>query len=221
MRHLTYAALPLLTLALCAAPVFAGVSGKYIEARTCDVWTGPCYANAETNLAGKNALIGWMIDKGSFDGVKLDGLGVVAVVAARDTLGLKQSGKAKAILLVDSRATSEQKDALVKLAKAQAGDLVGDVVAVQSEKIELDMCECKEGGCAELKAGKAKITTRCLNAKHDKVCGNESAYYEPLAQGVKVEPAMATEHSYQGKGIGSTWNDSNRRGAYLGTFEAR
>jgi len=220
MRTLPFAALALV-LSLAPTAQAAGLSGKYIEARTCDIWTGPCYANAEMSLAGKNAVIAWMIDKGSFDGVKLDGLGVVAIVSARDTLGLVQSGKGKAVLIVDSRATKAQKEALVKLAKKQGGDLIGQVLAVQSEKVALEICDCEEGGCAKLKAGKAKIETRCLNAKHDKVCGNESACYAPLTKGVKVQPALATEHSFQGKGIGATWNDSNRRGAYLGTFEIR
>src|SRR3954454_23047975 len=86
--------LAVLALALVAAPVSAaGISGSYIEARTCDVWTGPCFANAEVNLGGKHAVLGWRIDKGSLDNVSLDGLGVVAVVAASDTLGIAQAGQ--------------------------------------------------------------------------------------------------------------------------------
>ncbi len=53
----------------------AGLTGKYIEARTCDVWTGPCFANAEMNLTGKHAVLGWKVEKGEFQGVSLDGLG--------------------------------------------------------------------------------------------------------------------------------------------------
>jgi hypothetical protein len=134
---------------------------------------------------------------------------------------MKQSGKSRAVLIVDSKATKAQKEALIKLAKKQGGDLVGEVLAVLSEKVDVDVCECKDGGCFKLSAGKAKIETRCLNAHQDKVCGNESAYYGPLTKNVKVEPAMATENSYQGKDVGSKWNDSNRRGAYVGTFEVR
>lgn len=219
MRQLTLAALALTLLVGSASA--SGLSGKYVEARTCDVWTGPCFANSETSMGGKNAVIGWMIDKGSFDGVKLDGLGVVAVIAATDTLGTAQTGKGKAVLLVDSKATKKQKEALVKLARQQGGDLIGEILAIQSEKVELEICECDEGGCARLKAGTAKLETRCLSAKHDKVCGNESAYYAPLTQGVKAKPAMATEHTYEGKEIGAKWSDANRRGAYVGTFEVR
>jgi hypothetical protein len=219
MRCLSVAALALV---LCAGPSTAAeLTGKYIEARTCDVWTGPCFANADTSMSGKNAVIGWKIDKGAFDKVNLDGLGVVAVIAARDTLGVRQPGKAKAVLIVDSRANADQKAALVKLAKKQAGDLVGTVVEVQSAKVDLEICQCEEGGCAKLSAGKAKIETRCLNAKHDKVCGNESAYYPPLTKGVKAQPALSVEHSYSGKGAGATWSDPDRRGAYLGTFSVR
>src|SRR5207245_5808208 len=102
---------------LSTALVFAGaadpaktatVSGTYIEARTCDVWTGPCFANAELNLDGKHAVLGWKVNKGSLDNVSLDGLGVVAVVAASDTLGIPQAGQAKAVLSVDRRASSTQ-----------------------------------------------------------------------------------------------------------------
>jgi hypothetical protein len=199
----------------------SGLRGKYIESRTCDIWTGPCYANAEVNLAGKNAVMGWSVEEGEFDGVKLDGLGVVAVITASDTLGLKQNGKTKTVLIVDSRANQSQRAALIALAKKQGGEFTAHIAHVDTAKVSLDICECKENGCAVLEAGKAKIETRCLNAQHDKVCGNESAFYPPLIEGVKVTPAMAVESSYNGKGVGATWNDANRRGAYVGTFSMR
>src|SRR6516225_8090037 len=101
----------------------AGITGKYLEARTCDVWTGPCFANAEMNLGGKHAVMGWLVEKGTLGDVRLDGLGVVAVVAARDTLGLKQTGPARSVLIVDRRADSAQREALIRLAKRQGGEL--------------------------------------------------------------------------------------------------
>jgi len=213
--------LALATLALIALAVPAnadGLTGQYVESRTCDIWTGPCFANAEMNLTGKNALMGWKIDKGQFDGVKLDGLGVVAVVAASDTLGLAQTGASKAVLIVDSRANESQKAALVKLAKKQGGDLTKNVLAVESAKIDLTTCECENNSCVRLEAGTAHVETRCLK-EHDKVCGHEDAFYPPLAKGVKVRPAVAAEHGYKGDGFKSTWKETDRRGAYVGTFE--
>jgi hypothetical protein len=211
-----------LALALPTAPVTTpGLSGQYVEARTCEVWTGPCFANADFNLTGKNALMAWRIERGTFDGVRLDGLSVVAVVAAQNTIGLEQSGPGRAVLIVDRRATPEQREALVRLAKKQGGLLVQNVATVHRSDINLTLCECKGETCADLDAGVAHLKTRCLHSEHDRVCGNESAFYPPLARGVHVRPAAAVEHVFNGTGLRQTYADYDRRGAYVGTFEVR
>src|SRR5579871_1822597 len=99
-RRLVPVALTLAALAFVAAPArAAGVTGKYIEARTADVWTGPCFANAEMGLTGKQAVLGWKIDRGTVDNTRLDGLSVVAVVLTSDTLGTGLTGPSKAVLI--------------------------------------------------------------------------------------------------------------------------
>jgi len=210
-------------LVLAAAPASAGgLSGQYIEARTCDIWTAPCFANSEMNLTGKNAVMAWKIDKGTVNNVDLKGLGVVAVVAATDTLGQQQTGPSKAVLIVDSKANKAQREALIHLAKQQAGDLLKNVLDVQSASIDLTACECKDGTCANLKVGKvARIETRCIDTQHDKVCGNESAFYPPLAKNTKAKAAVAVEHSFSGKGFNQNWKEVERRAAYFGPFEVR
>src|SRR5262245_43671395 len=140
-RCLVFAAVALL---VATAPLSAaGITGQYIEARTCDVWTGACFANAEMNIGGKHAVLGWKVEKGSLDRIALDGLGIVAVVQASDTLGLKQTGPAQAVLIVDARATAAQKAALIRMAKQQGGELLKNVIAVETAPIELTRCECK------------------------------------------------------------------------------
>jgi hypothetical protein len=218
---LRLATLAALALALVVTPAQAArLTGHYVEVRNCDVWTGPCFANAENNLVGKNAAMVWNISEGSYDDVALDGLSVVAVVQATDTLGMKQSGAAQAVLLVDSRATPSQQLALVKFARAQAGDLLTKVVSVQTTSIKVNICGCAGEGCAVIDAGPVQIKTRCLDAKHDRACGNEIAMYPPLASGVCAMPAVA-QHAYSGSGLPTNWNESERRGAYVGTFSRR
>ena len=153
-----------------AAPA---VRGQYVEARTCDVFTGSCFANADTGLTGKNAVLAWKVTSGTVSGTRLDGLGVVAVVAVR------------------------------------------------SAKVDLTICNCDGDGCATLTAGAVKIQTRCLDAHHDRACGNESTIYPPLAKGVSAKAAMATEHSFKGPGLNETWTDHDRRGAFVGSFATR
>src|SRR5436853_5055458 len=131
----------------------ATVRGQYVEARTCDVFTGSCFANADTGLTGKNAVLAWKVESGTVGGTRIDGLGVVAVVAARETLGLKQAAPGKAIVIVDEKATAAQRDALVAFVKAQVGDLAHEVVDVRSAKVDLTICNCEGESCATLKAG--------------------------------------------------------------------
>jgi hypothetical protein len=214
-------ALAALACVVLAAPLCAaGPSGQYIEARTCDVWTAPCFANAEMNLTGKNAVMAWKVEQGGMDEVSLKGLSVVAVVAASDTLGLKQTGAARAVLIIDANANDAQRQGLVQLAKRQGGELVRNVIAVKTAAIELNTCTCKGGACAQLRAGDlARIETRCIDKQHDKKCGNESAFYPPLARDTNVRAAVAVEHTFAGKDLRSTWKESERRGAYVGSFE--
>src|SRR5437763_16631908 len=63
------------------------VHGEYVEARTADVYTGPCFANSEVGLAGDLAVMGWRIVQGKFYGVSLDGLVVMGDIHARGSLG--------------------------------------------------------------------------------------------------------------------------------------
>jgi hypothetical protein len=199
----------------------ANVRGQYVEARTCDVFAGSCFANADTGITGKNAVLAWKIESGNLAGVKVDGLGIAAVVSASDTLGLKQSAPARAVLIVDDRATKAQREALVKFVKAQAGSLLGDVKAIHSAPFDLTICNCEGEGCATLKAGAVTISTRCIDRDHDRACGNETTLYPPLAKGIQAKPALTTEHSFTGKELNETWHDAGRRGAFVGSFVTR
>ena len=90
MKKLLWSAL---AISLAASSSFAGnlasgsIYGNYVEARTADVYTGPCFANSEVGLTGQLAVFGWKVTKGSWNGVALDDLGVVGVVRASSTLG--------------------------------------------------------------------------------------------------------------------------------------
>ncbi len=89
------------------------ISGDYLEVRSCDVYTGPCFANAEMGLSGKEGMLVWSVREGTWNGVRLDGLNVIAVVCADGTLGdlRYQPRSGKAVLVVDLMATPRQREA--------------------------------------------------------------------------------------------------------------
>ena len=130
-----------ITLVWMTVPVSAAqIRGEYLEARTCDVYTGPCFANAEMDLAGKEALMAWKVDTGSWNGVSLDGLGVAVVLSAERTLGFDgifamKAGAIRSVVLVDARADAKQRQALLAFARDSAGDLARDVVRVQAYEV--------------------------------------------------------------------------------------
>ena len=215
----------LLLVAACsfAAGLPAGnVSGQYMEARTADVYTGPCFANGEADINGKEAVLGWKINNGTWNGVNIAGLGVVAVLRAEHTLGDVHyaTNAAKAALIVDSRANAAQREALVAFAKHQAGELLANVVKVQSAPVELTVeNNDMHHGAARLTAGSlAEIRTRAMT-EADHTCGNEDIFYPPLAKLEHVMPAYALENSYQGEGLGETWTNRLRRSSFIGTFQ--
>ena len=216
------------TLLVAAAFSFAAglpasnVSGNYMEARTADVYTGPCFANGEAEINGKEAVLGWKINNGSWKGVSIAGLGVVAVVRAQHTLGNVHTGPNSAIaaLIVDSRADAAQREALVAFAKSQAGGLLKNVVKVQYAPIELTVQGGNlHSGAARLTAGSlAEIRTRAMT-EADHTCGNEDIFYPPLTKLEHVMPAYALENSYHGDGLGETWSSRLRRSSFIGTFQ--
>ena len=50
------------------------IRGDYIEARTADIFTGPCFSNAEVFITGNKAVMAWKVTEGSWNGVDLTGL---------------------------------------------------------------------------------------------------------------------------------------------------
>jgi hypothetical protein len=199
----------------------AAINGNYVEVRSCDIYTGPCFANAEANLTGQEAIISWSIHDGAYKGVKLDGLNVIAVVQAQNTLGDVELSPqpARSVLIVDQKANPQQREALVRFAEAKAGNVLGETVRVDAAPIQIDACpECNKGGCAKVHAGDlVAIETRCLTCK-DCVCGNEELYYPPLTKVEDAKPAYTTAAVFHGAGLNTRFDEANRRSAYLATF---
>ncbi|HLK64929.1 MAG TPA: DUF1326 domain-containing protein [Bryobacteraceae bacterium] len=198
------------------------VYGNYIEARTADVYTGPCFANGEAEQVGREAVFGWKITNGDWHGVNLAGLAVVGVVRSEHTLGLASEpvNPAKAVLIVDSRANAEQRLALQSFARQMGGELLKDVVKVDYVPIDLTIQDNNiHGGATKLTAGSlASIQTRALNSG-DHVCGNEEVWYPPLTAVEHVMPAYALDNSFTGEGLGETWHNRMRRSGFVGTFQ--
>lgn len=194
------------------------IRGDYLEVRTADVYTGPCFANAEVNLKGRDAILAWSVREGSWQGVALEGLSVVAAIRASATLGdpFRSPLPMRSVIVLDERADARQRGALVSLVRSLAGDLLAADAVVEIAPIRTEFGGAS--GVASVSAGElADVRTRALCA-HDNHCGNEEVYYPPLTNVRDAVPAFALANAFRGRGLGGTWTLPGKRSAFVGTF---
>jgi hypothetical protein len=197
------------------------IYGDYIETRNADVYTGHCFANSEIGLVGDQAIVAWRVEKGEWDGVRLDGLSVVGVAKASGTLGDLYSNPypAKAVLIVDDKATAQQREALTSFAQSMAGDLLKTIVRTETAPIDLEVdYDGEHPSAGRVKAGElADIVTRSITSK-DHICGNEQVYFPTLAATAHSMPGVAVLNRFQGEGLGVDWTLREKRSAFVGHF---
>lgn len=193
------------------------VSGDYVEARTAEVFTGGCIMGSEGEVSGREAIMAWRVGHGSVNGVSLDGLAVVAVVAADTSLGMQELGGAapsvvKAALRVDQRATPAQRKALVTLARSLAPDVIQDVIDVKAVPIAFE----RDGAHVAVRAGEATLDVS-THMHHDPSCG-ALQWFTPLADTEHAQLGMTKTQAWSGSSLGAKWSQSDRRSSFFGTF---
>lgn len=120
------------------------VAGQYYETCSCD-FVCPCVL---TQLAAKPTkgsctfAMSFQIDQGNFGQVRLDGLGFIVIGFTPEEMG---KGNWSAGVIVDERASAEQRDAIVAVASGAAGGpfaalsgLITNFVGVQSASIRFE-----------------------------------------------------------------------------------
>src|SRR5438552_4319810 len=205
---------------LAASPIAAGgkatVTGAYVEARTAEVFTGGCIMNSEAETMGKQAVLAWKVDRGSFNGIAIDGLSVVAAVSGDRNLGMTEMGGEKpavrSALFVDQRANAAQQIALVAMANELSNGLVGTIVQVTPAPIEF----ADQGKAIHVAAAHVALDV-AKEMSHDPTCG-AMQWFHPLASVDQATIGVAEQHAFTGSGLGAKWSDPNRRSAFFGTF---
>src|SRR5438876_1235900 len=191
------------------------IKGTYVEARTAEVFVGGCLMGSEAETTGRQAVLAWKIDRGTVNGVSLDGLSIVAAVVGDKNLGIHELGGAKPVsksaLIVDARATDAQRDALVAMAK-KFSSVVGTVVSVTSAPIDF----ADKGTEIAVKAPRIALAID-KHPEHDPGCGAEQ-WFHPLSSVQEPTIGKAVQHSFSGTELGSRWSDPDKISAFFGTF---
>lgn len=205
---------------LTAASLAAGgkgtVTGEYVEARTAEVFTGGCIMNSEAETMGRQAVLAWKVDRGTFNGVPLDGLSVVAALSGDRNLGMTEMGGAKpsvkSALYVDARANGAQQLALVAMANELSKGLVGTIVQVTPAPIQF----ADRGAEIEVTTGQVALGVS-KHIGHDPTCG-AMQWFHPLSTVDEASIGLTATHTFTGSALGTKWSDPNRRSSFFGTF---
>jgi hypothetical protein len=215
-RAIVAAALIGLSASALAAGGRGSVSGSYVEARTAEVFTGGCIMNSEAETVGKQAVLAWKVDRGTFNGIAIDGLSVVAAIAGDRNLGMTEMGGEKpavrSALYVDARANAAQQLALVAMANQLSNGIVGTIVQVTPAPIAF----VDHGSEIQVTAGPASLDVN-KHMTHDPTCG-AMQWFHPLASLDNATIGVAAEHVFTGSALGTKWSDPNKRSAFFGTF---
>ena len=189
------------------------VQGEYLEARSVSVYVGACHYGAEYVEGGREATLVWNIRQGTWKGVSLDGLTVVAVVTAQNNLAIDNNTR-RSVLYLDEKATAKQRTALVDLMSTKRSAVLGEVVSTESAPITF----AKEGVKYDLRVG--KVLTLSVSRYPCQNCTQpHQIWYKPLEQLDTPIVGKSTSYCYQDKILSVTWNcgeDTNN--VFVGDF---
>jgi hypothetical protein len=209
------AAVGLASTVLMAAGGKESVSGQYVEARTAEIFTGGCIMGSEAETMGKQAVLAWKVDRGTVNGVSVDGLSVVAALSGDKNLGLHEIGGDRAVVrsvvYVDERANPVQRMALAALAHDLTKS-IGTIVSVTAAPITFT----DAGQQIHVATSNVALDVNKVMS-HDPTCGAQ-LWFHPLASVDQATMGVADQNTFSGSTLGTKWSDPNKRSAFFGTF---
>jgi hypothetical protein len=198
-------------------------AGRYVEARTVNVFAGACHYNGEAMSSGREALLAWTFESGSYEGTDLAGVDVIAAVASNANLYRKELGEEglasevrRSIVYVDAGASEAQRAAAVKYVRELAGDALGEVIAVEPREIEVDIEGDRyfaHAGDQLRLEGSALPGRECCKMPYD-------VWYEPLAPIDGRIVGQSERFVWRESRLAPRFERSSQNDAFVGTFGA-
>jgi hypothetical protein len=176
----------------------ASIKGMYVEMRgsiersNCSARVGQTSARVDDCV-----VLVWKVASGSFRGVPLDGLAMIAIRqpgASDGTRNVRES----TVLLLDRRADSSQRAALGELAARLAGKSLGNVIAERVEDIDVRIGEGCAHGYAWLDSPTIQARTRPTKQRLASI---------DLQPGDPRGPLAETYYDYRAESVACQWQE--------------
>jgi hypothetical protein len=188
------------------------ITGQYYETCSCD-FICPCLPGRMAVAPSKGTCtfaMGFQIERGTFGAASLDGLGFIVLGFTPEAMG---KGNWSVGVIVDERATAEQRDAIAAIASGAAGGpmsalsgLVGKMLGVQAAPIRFDRTGTRwavtAGGLVDMAAeGAMGINPNASEPMHLDNTGHPAADRVALAN-------TSRSHVHA---LGLSWDDTTGR----------
>lgn len=176
------------------------IAGDYLEARSNHVYTCGCLYSGEMVTDGREAILAWNFESGSFRGAPLAGVKVLAVLTADGNLSV-EGRERSSLLYFDPAASEAQRQAVLSLFEQQYPALVGHILGTRTASIAFR----KEPGSWNVESpGMATVTMRAARLPDDAHQGS-SLWYGPFIPLADSTLAMTLLYEYRGNGLGRQW----------------
>ncbi|MEO6445904.1 MAG: DUF1326 domain-containing protein [Gemmatimonadaceae bacterium] len=186
------------------------ISGQYYETCNCN-FVCPCVPGqlaVEPTQGSCIFAMAYQIEKGSFDGVSLDGLGFILLGLTPEAMG---KGNWSVGVIADERATDAQRDAITAIASGAAGGpiaalsgLVGTFLGVESAPISFDRSGTKWSVTAKGLVDMSAEAAMGLDPN-----ATEPLYLENTGHPAANRFALARALKSHVNALGLSWNDTS------------
>jgi len=189
------------------------VRGDYVEVRTASVFAGACHFNGEVTTSGRDALMAWHVTFGSWNGVDLRGVKVLAIVTSDANLS-DADAVHRSELVIDDGASYLQTVAIVQALKKEYAGPLGEVTAVLRAPIKFE----RDGRTYSVDAG--SIASINVEAMPDDLCCKmpNLVWYSPLVPLSNRKVGYTANALYAGDKLATQWQRSGENSAFYGSF---
>ncbi|MDQ3816480.1 MAG: DUF1326 domain-containing protein [Acidobacteriota bacterium] len=192
---------------------FNSLKGDYVEVRTASVFAGACHYNGEVVTTGRDALMAWQVNSGSWNGVDLAGVRAMAVVSSDSNLSDTQAAR-RTELIIDKSASRAQALAIIDAIKTKYAQTLGKIVSVRSAPVEF---QHEEKSYSINSSGIAAIN---MESMPDDLCCRmpQLVWYEPLVPLAGRKVGYTKKALYAGGAVGDAWQRDGENSAFYGSF---
>jgi hypothetical protein len=187
--------------------------GDYVETRTASVFAGACHYNGELTTTGRDALMAWNVVSGSWRGVDLAGVRVVAIVSGERNLAENGSDR-RSEIIIDREASHAQAAAMLDALKTKHAVSLGRIVSVSSAPVKFQ----HEGKAYYVST--TDLASMSIEAMPNDLCCKmpNLVWYAPLATLENRKVGYTKKAIYTGGAVGEPWERSDENSAFYGSF---